>query len=53
MSGYVYMSCGCLLGGHRFGCEDAIPWTDEERRESEEMDRAAESDARAWLEVAS
>lgn len=44
--------CGAVLGGpHEFGCEDAIPWSEEERQEGEEIARAADREAREWLEA--
>lgn len=50
-SGCVGMSCGCVLGHHEVGCEDAYDLTPEERLEGEEIARASEREAVEWLEA--
>lgn len=52
LMGYVHMACcGGILGHHEHGCEDAIPWSDEERTEGEEIARASEREAVEFLEA--
>lgn len=61
----VHMSCGCVLGHHEYGCEDALDgpvvlpapsrlsvWQVELLMEAEAMAREAESESAWWREVA-